>query len=263
MKTKVIITSNDLSLETKEEMWRIYHNHYNYTKTAFMARIEKNNYFAFYSHRRTMVGFTGLRIDRTELNAQKTLLIYFGQTFLMQGFRGKGLMQITAAKIVLKFLREMLFQKVYFWADALTYKAYLAFVKKVETCYPSRKYTIPVEVKDIFHFIGHKYYGETYCEKTGTVKKATKLVQDHATEIEEQDLQDPDIQFYVKANPNYVQGHGLLTLCPFTLRELFTVTKSYFSKNKPSWQFRFPVYRKRQKQRARTSGRSFGRLMNL
>ena len=90
----------------------------------------------------------------------------------------------------------------------------MAFAKATTEYYPSYKNQTPVQVKAILDKLGQHYYGDRYDPSTGTVQKDQIIVDDPSTQITEQDLQNPDIAFFAKANKNYRKGHGLLTIVP-------------------------------------------------
>lgn len=215
-KITVSIVSNELSPAVKEEMWNVYQMYYDYSKTYFMQRIEKNNFFSLYKNGDQIVGFTGLRIDRTRINGRKRLLIYFGQTIIDTDYRGRSLIPTTGAKLCLKYLPEILTSKTYFWADCLTYKAYLVFAKTLEVYYPSYKNEKCQDTQDVIDFIGETHYSNSYCRQTGTVEKEAVVVNDPNTQIPYKYRKDPDINFYAGANPLFMEGHGLITLGPVT-----------------------------------------------
>lgn len=221
-KIKVSIVGNELSPAVKEEMWEVYSKYYDYSKAYFMGRMEKNNHFSLYTVENKIIGFTGLRINRTTINGRKRLLFYFGQTIIDANYRGKSLIPTTGAKLCLKYLPEMLSSKTYFWADCLTYKAYLVITKTLENGYPSYKNNQLGDEKDVVDYIGKTHYGNAYCPQTGTVKKDAQVVNDVNTQIPFKYRQDPDINFYVKANPLYIEGHGLIALGPVTFTN-FTI----------------------------------------
>jgi len=230
-KIKVQIVTNDFSAATKEEMWTVYSKFYDYTKEYFMQRIEKNNYFSMYTVDGKIVGFTGLRIDRTRINGRKRLLIYFGQTIIDHAYRGKSLIPTTGAKLCLRYLPEILTSKTYFWADCLTYKAYLVFAKTLEQYYPTYKEELSPDAKSVIDFIGQRHYSDTYCPSTGTVKKDTVVVNDSSTtRIPMKYRQDQDIRFFTKANPLFMEGHGLITLGPVNLTNFGILMKRLFQK---------------------------------
>lgn len=230
-KIKVQIVSNEFSTSTKEEMWAVYAKYYDYSKEYFMQRLEKNNYFSLYTINGKIVGFTGLRIDRTEIKGKKRLLIYFGQTIIDKAYRGKSLIPTTGAKLCLRYLPEMLTSKTYFWADCLTYKAYLVFAKTLEQYYPSYKEPLSPDAKAVIDFIGQRHYAATYCAETGTVRKDTVVVNDATTtHIPMKYRQDPDIHFYTQANPLFMEGHGMIALGPVNLTNFGILMKRLFQK---------------------------------
>lgn len=229
-KIKVQIVSNAFSTATKEEMWTVYSKYYDYSKDYFMQRINKNNYFSLYTFDSKIVGFTGLRIDRPRIKGKRHLLIYFGQTIIDKAYRGKSLIPTTGAKLCLRYFPEILTTKTYFWADCLTYKAYLVFAKTLEQYYPSYKEPLSSNAKAIIDFIGQKHYVDSYCSKTGTVRKETMVVHDTTTQIPMKYRQDPDILFYTQANPLFMEGHGVITLGPVNLTNFGILMKRLLQK---------------------------------
>lgn len=77
--------------------------------------------------------------------------------------------------------------------------------------------------------MGHKHYGDSFCETLGTIVKTTQLVNDPATIIHSKNQHDEDIKFFMKANPNYAQGHGLLTIAPLNMGTFTKVLKRQYS----------------------------------
>ena len=227
---KVNIVSNKLTETIKEQMWNLYRQYYHYTKADFMQRVEKNNFYSFYTSGDKIIGFTGLRINQSRINDKKQFLVYFGQTVVHEDFRGKSLIPVTGAKLCMKFWKEMLLSDVYFWADSLTYKAYLVFAKTVEVMYPSRKRFMPTQVKTIIDHIGKIHYGNTYCPKTGTVQKQKVLVNDTTMHIPQKYRADEDIRFYLKSNPLFEEGHGLLTITPMNRTNIGNLMGRYLRK---------------------------------
>lgn len=219
MKTQVQvqITNNQFNQVTKEAMWDLYRNYYNYSREYFMQRIERNNYFALYTLNGTIVGFTGLRINRTEIDGKDHLLIYFGQTIIHHAHRGNGLIPRTATKLMLKYWKDLVRGRIYVWADSLTYKAYLVFAKTLKEYYPTYRTATPEPVRHLIQFVGSEYYDTTFCPHTGTIRKPNKFVTDPSTQIDLIQEKDTDIRFFAVVNPQHVEGHGLITMAPMHL----------------------------------------------
>ncbi len=215
-KIQVTITTNELNEQIKEEMWQLYRDYYHYSREYFIQRIDRNNYFSFYSVNGNLVGFTGLRINRTEICERECLLIYFGQTIIHRAYRGNALIPRTAVKLLVKYWKDLVMGRIYVWADALTYKAYLVFAKTLKEYYPAYRSKAPQHVRELINYVGEEYYGDAFCRNTGTVKKDTVFVNDSSTIIDTEKEKDPDVLFYADSNPDYINGHGLITLAPMT-----------------------------------------------
>ena len=195
-KIDITILPNDLSSGLIDEMWALYKNYYHNTKEEFLYKMSKNNYYSFYTNNAKIVGFTGLRINQMNVNAKKVFLMYFGETVIERPFRGKSLIPLTGFKLCVKFAKQILSSRSFFWAETLTYKAYLLFAKTLDTYFPSRKEKTPKEIKELMNQIGKIYYNSSYIEESGVVKKATKLVKDPSSEINVKTLSDPDVSFF-------------------------------------------------------------------
>ncbi|MEL6863470.1 MAG: hypothetical protein AAFP19_03580 [Bacteroidota bacterium] len=224
------ISSPSLSEAHRAAMWRVYHQYYHYSQRAFMQRINNNNYFAMYHIKGELIGFSGLRINRVHVAGKSRLLIYFGQTIIEKAYRGQSIIPITGAKLCAKYFWELISGKVYFWADALSYKAYLVFAKTLEEYYPNYQSPNTEEINALIDHIGQQFYANSYCPKSQTVKKTKRLVNDATANIYPSDLKDEDIRFYLKANPACRQGHGLITIAPVNRKNIGRLIRRYWSK---------------------------------
>ena len=200
-----------------------------------------NSHYAVFTCGGDVVGFSGLRIDRVSIGGVRRLLIYFGQVVIDEPFRGKSLIPMVAAKLCMKYWKDLLFTRLYFWADCLTYKAYLIFAKTIDQCYPTYRYAMPADHREIIHYIGNKYYRDSYNPASGTVHKDRKLVCDPAARIARKYTQDKDILFFTKANPLHTEGHGLLTLAPMNRCNLRMLFARYIRKAGPKFRMPKPV----------------------
>jgi hypothetical protein len=227
---KIELCGNDLAEQVIAEMWSVYQPFYHYSETSFRERIDRNTHYALYRQNGRIVGFTGLRIQKIDLANEKFLTVYFGQTVVTNQVRGCGLINRTGLLIIAKFWSSFLSRKVVFWADALTYRAYLVFAKNLQECYPRRDQLLPLNMRKLRDHLGYTNYGDRYCPMTGTVAKDHFLVNDPQMIIAEEKLRDPDVYLFAQANPNYLQGSGLLTMGPSTWSNLAFMVKKALGK---------------------------------
>lgn len=231
MKTQVVILGQQcLTHAQKAEMWAVYRGFYHYSEAYFMERISRNTHFSLYLHAGQIVGFTGLRIDKTRLNGRRQLLLYFGQTVIARAFRGQSLIQTTALLLVLKYWKAWVLSDVWFWYDALSYKAYLASAKCAHEMYPSCRRTMTGIARQVRDFAGKTWYGEAYCPRTGTVAKPANVLNDAAVHISPDDLDNPDVAFFARANPRYAEGYGLLTFVPVNMANMGVLFRRYWKR---------------------------------
>ncbi|NRB53415.1 MAG: hypothetical protein HRU41_37515 [Saprospiraceae bacterium] len=221
----VRITANTLSPEMISEMWSIYQKFYDHTRTSFLERLKKNDYYSIYRDGKKLIGFTGLRIKRERIKGRRNLLINFGQTIIEPKYRGKSLIPATGFKLCCKFGWEILLSKTYFWADCLTYKAYLVFAKTLEEYYPSYKMDASRQAQSVIDCIGQTYYADSYCATSGTVRKDSIVVNDVNNYIPQEYLLDQDINFYTQHNPGFTKGDGLITLGPVNWKNFILLLK--------------------------------------
>jgi hypothetical protein len=233
-KVKITIRKNNFSRKTKEEMWEVYQTYYTYQREAFMQRIAQNTHFAMYHVNGKLIGFTGIRIDRQRIEGKKRLFIYFCQSVIEQAFRGKSLIQQTGLRLIGRLAGELLTCKAYFWADASTYRAYLVFAKSLQEYYPCRTSPTPTPVKSMVKYLGERHFGDTYSSITGTIHKPAHYVNDFSLSISTEKLSDPDIRFYLGANPLHNQGNDLLVMAPVSRGNVGRLLRRFLKK---AWRF--------------------------
>ena len=222
-KIKVSLYRNSFSESVILKMWDLYKASYEYAQTEFLTKITTYDYISFFKQEEEIVGFVGIKIDRPTLHGQDYLLIRFGQAVIQPQHRGKSLIPTTGLKLCQLLWKDILFRKVFFWADNLTYKSYLVFAKTVPEYYPSYQQSTPYLIKEVIDFIGQERYSTTYDKATGTVWKNRNLVNDVNCEVCFKYLQDPDINFFTKANPFYTKGHGLITITPMNRKNILVL----------------------------------------
>lgn len=235
----LLLEKAQLSETQKEKMWNIYSEFYHYDYDHFKTKMEGITHFSLYLKDEKIVGFTGLKINDLHQNKVRHFLIYFGQTIVLPAHRGKSLIPSTGAKLCIRFWRQLLFSKAWFWFDALSYKAYLVAAKSVPELYPSYRKSTPTKTQDLIESIGALHYGAQFQAAQGVVRKEKNYINDLSVQVKETDLKDPDVRFYAEQNKTHTKGDGLLTFVPLNWNNVYAlcvrhVNKVMQSKNKKS-----------------------------
>ena len=196
----------------RQEMWNLYNRYYQVDRSSFFKRFQTNDLYALYTCDEKLVGFTGFRMKTIQTEYGRCQTLYIGQTVMDARYRGKSMLPRTCCKLFAQHFMSNPLSPIYVWCDSLTYKPYLLFANSLKAYFPSRHQATPAKEKAIIDQLGQHYYGDDYDQSTGTVHKAKNIIADPSTLISPKDRQHPDIDFFAQANPNYANGHGLITL---------------------------------------------------
>ena len=208
---------------TQAQMWALYEPHHNTDSAEFWERLATFDEVALFTRRsdRALIGFCGIRHRVLELAAGgRVATFYMGLTYVERELRSKALIQRMVLRRTLGPLFSPRFRRVYFWADCLTYRPYLAMARNLCEYYPSRTRVAPCEVREVIAKLGRTYYGDSFDQERGTVRKQNRRIKEHEAFVSVTDLQDPDIAFYMECNREYDRGDGLIAICPMGVLNL-------------------------------------------
>lgn len=220
---KIVFKKVDLiSPEETINLWKIFQQSSTINLDEFKTKQETLDQYALYFNaQQKLIGYTGIRSYSFKLNTKKYRAIYFGQTIVEKNYRGKKFIQNTVIRLLLKHLMSFNLSNLIIWNDSVSYRPYLVMAKNLKSYYPNMLNTNQEEFRSICNLLGKKYYGAAFCSNTGTIIKPRPTLRKKELVLSKKDLEDPHIKFYVTKNPNYTQGHGLITFCPATLKNLF------------------------------------------
>lgn len=231
MSTKLKIKSihkatQKLSETELNELWELYAPHHNVSREEYLGRVlngltHLTQYRDAYTYE--LVGCTGVREEIFTLSSgAKAYTVYSGMSFILPAYRGLHLLPRTLSYYSLKLKLSNPFRQVFVWSDAISYKPYLLTARSTRKFFPSRKFATPPQIQELIHLVGHQFYGENYDEASGTVRKESNRLKQHVAPVSDRDLRDPDIAFFVRHNPGYAKGDGLINVIPITFRNIST-----------------------------------------
>jgi hypothetical protein len=228
--------AHTLDEATLAQMWALYEAHHHMDRTQFQAKLATLDEVALFTLRsnRTLIGFCGLRHRVVELSAGgQVATFYMGLSYVKPEWRSNGLIQRVVVRRMLAPLISPRFHRVYFWADCLTYRPYLAMARNLREYYPSRTRVTTGEVREVIATLGRTYYGDSFDEERGTVRKEVRRIKRHEACVSATDLHDPDILFYLEQNRGYGRGDGLIAICPMGVGNLVHLLRRQLRKVRP------------------------------
>ena len=220
------------STDENHILWSVFQESYDLSFEDFLKKQQSLDRYAIYlNQEQQIVGYTGIRDHSFVTGNKKYRTIYFGQTIIKSEYRKKNLIQKTVVKLFSQHFLSLRRSKLFIWNDSLSYRPYLIMAKNLKCYYPSANVQHQKEHIEIRDILGEKYYGASYCSKTGTVQKNKTILKEKELTLSNKDLSNPHIQFFISKNPNFVKGHGLITFCPATMNNLlFYLKKKYVKK---------------------------------
>jgi hypothetical protein len=224
------IVTAQTAQQYKVEMLDLYATYYDVDREAFFNRFASNDHYVIYKASERVVGFTGIRLKTVATPTRKAQTIYLGQTVMHEDFRGRSLIPRTCTRLIARTFLRHPFRPIFIWCDSLTYKPYLLFANSLCEYYPSRHHPTVGEAKYLMDHLGSHNYGDNYDPETGTVFKSQNVINDVTAVISPAMRQNPDIDFFATANPNYTRGHGLLTLTPMHWKNFLYLVKKCIRK---------------------------------
>lgn len=215
-----LLPTSELTNEQIEIYWQLYRQGYDVSHERFRERWQALDQVAIFRVRKTseIIGFIGIRYRDIQLNKSRFKTLYWGQGYILPAYRAKKLIQRLQIKLFLQSKSGNPFNTLYFWTDALSYKPYLAMANYLCDYYPNPFKTTPKIEQALLNCLGETYYADAWDPATGTVHKPSRQVTENSSIIVDKDLENPYIRFYLERNPNYIRGHGLLLMCPLSIK---------------------------------------------
>ena len=217
-------------------MWTIYKGSFDIPMETFLESMKNfDSYALFFTKSGNMVGFSGIRDGKTTLDGKLYRTVYMGHFSVAKRFRGKSLIPFALIRIFADHYLNFRKGRLVVWGDAGTYRSYLVMAKGTKHFYPNPNPPAGHwhdTLAQISREVGKECVSGTFDPDRGVVHSRTQIAMVPEYVITNEDMQDPHINFYVKRNPGYRKGDGMVFLCPANFANLwyFMVTKGTLKK---------------------------------
>lgn len=195
---------------------------------------ERTYLMKYFNQKNDLVGFFALHMFKKQI-CGKHSIIFRAQTGLLHNYRrSKANMYFSLFKVI-KYRLKYPFRKVYCFITTLSPSMYCVMAKHVVTIYPKYNGKISeTEAKSIDELMRQYEFkkdpsGNKWISPVGLTTIASQEEIDFW-----KNSNDPHIQHYLKLNPDFQKGNGLITLIPFSwsniIRSSFKVLKYILKK---------------------------------
>ncbi|NML47455.1 hypothetical protein HHL11_27140 [Ramlibacter sp. G-1-2-2] len=214
--TMQIVATPDVPAPTWDELWQFSCRFYDAERAYVEARLKEHGELALYRDPGdgSLVGMAAIHVEPLEFRGRKLVVIFTSHAIVDERFRGHNLLQRAGARTYLRScLRHPLRSK--FWVfDTFSYRSYLLLTRNMHAFWPRRERATPEWEAAFMDHYGRLRYGEDWGE-AGIVRRSPhKRLLPGTARVDADKLRNPDIAYYVEANPGHAEGDMLLCICP-------------------------------------------------
>lgn len=205
-----------------EQMWSLFEAHYDGVSwDAFMRDIKDKSHviLIFDQQSKALCGFSTLSAKTHKVGQKRYRVVFSGDTIIASSHRGSSV--LTRA-----FFRFMLGQWLRFPQLPLRwlliskgYKTYLLLTRNYLEFYPTYKRPTPPRAQQLLEEACRARFKDAYLPDLGIIRFDAQhggQLKPRVAPIGARELEDPDIAFFVNANPGHRQGDELACLGYFT-----------------------------------------------
>jgi hypothetical protein len=162
-------------------------------------------------------GYLAVHIYEREIGG-KTVAIMRGETGTLRKYRGANLISAFFAKRVIRYRAAHPLRRLYFLGSLVHPSSYSQLARYVDEVWPREGVEPPAEILGLMNTLGDAFGLDRVNPANALVRKVGWQTVDSRTDRAYWErCERPGVQFFLRENPGYEAGHGLLTLAPLTL----------------------------------------------
>lgn len=161
------------------------------------------------------VGFSTLMRLDTTVDGEPVVALFSGDTVIRPEYANDRQFIRAIGQLLFSTAAELPESRVYFLLLTCTYRSYRFLPGFFREYYPRRELPTPVAIQQLMGALTRLKFPNEYDATAGVVRPA------HVTPVREDRVpqpgrheSDPDVEFFLAANPGYAQGHFLVCLTP-------------------------------------------------
>lgn len=178
-------------------------------------------------------GFSTLKVITEVIDDKIVHGLFSGDTIIHRDYWGEQELVREFSRYAGEIARKMnKDEKLYWLLISKGYKTYRYLPVFTKEYYPTYKTEWPEWDKKVMTTFYSKLYPDEFNPETGllTFKENIGSLKRGVGDVDERRLEDPDIAFFAKANPDHMDGVELTCLAELSEENMKSVAKAYFVK---------------------------------
>ncbi|XP_062505204.1 uncharacterized protein LOC134181923 isoform X2 [Corticium candelabrum] len=151
--------------------------------------------------------------------------IKMGLALFKMNYRGGPLVYLVAGYHLLKALIFYPHMPLYVLYKCFSYKSYLLSLRTTSNVYPRYDAETPEWEKSIIDEFGYSFNNkvDTYNPTTCVIHREKSRLKTHVAPITYEELENPNVRYFVEQNPFWDKGHCMVVLCHITWKSIFSL----------------------------------------
>lgn len=209
----------ELGASRRDEMFALMDRYYeNMARAAFEADLDEKHWViglsASAGRSSALLGFSTLRLLEAEMEGERVLALFSGDTIMEQRARPSGALSVAFARLALEIAAAHPDRPVYWFLISKGYKTYRLLPLFFHTYYPAFDRETPEEIRRVIAAFAVPKFGASFDPVAGIIRAATQgcRLREGVAAISPERLKDPHVRFFAEANPGHPQGDELCCL---------------------------------------------------
>ena len=223
-----------LESRTVESMYRLYDRYYDATsETRFRADLRGKHYVIVLNDRQgDLRGFSTLAVDETGTGEGPVRSIFSGDTIIDEACWGEQSLAFAWIRLAGRIKAQAPDPPLYWFLIVKGFRTYRYLPAFALRYYPTWSESTPVPVQAILDCLAHRRFGDAYDPTRGviTFPASRGHLRGPWADVPEEDLQRPEVKFFLERNPGYVRGEELACITELAPDNLKPLARRLFSR---------------------------------
>lgn len=209
-----------------DEIWQLTAEYYDVQREYAESELRRRAQLAMFRMNGALLGMASIDVYATEFRGRRLGIISTSHVLLRENWRGRNLIQRLGLRTFLRARLRFPFRPIYWFFDSFSYKSYLLLPRNFVEYWPRHESATPAVEAALIDELAQRSYGPAWRPARGVVvRSGHKRLRESAAPVAPGAESDPDIRFFIGANPGHAQGDMLVCLCPLNLRNWLSVGK--------------------------------------
>lgn len=209
----------ELSTDERAQMYALLTRYFAHTSRAQFDRdlAEKDWAILLRDAAGRIQGFSTLMRFQMTIDGEPAVVFFSGDTIISREFWGETALPRLWGRHVFSLADQIRDARAYWFLICSGYKTYRYLPLFFREFYPSCARATPPHIQRLVDEFGRAKFGDEYDASSGVIRfKLAAPLQAGVADITPQRMKDPDVAFFVAANPGHGNGDELACLAELT-----------------------------------------------